>query len=156
MARQGRIFLRSCRNNHISASKITLVVDFLLPGEADSDIFRCHVSGESSAAAGFSLLAKARCQRGARNRWDLCLLMSSTVFSFFQKNNGAHASEGPCRAGFTQSFYSVLVSRDVLKGVGVRKGEWHRRRPGLRFPAALSPVLIHRRGLWSSVCVFVK
>ena len=63
--------------------------------------------------------------------------MSAAVFSFFQKNNGAHASEVPCQAGFSQSFYSVLVSRDVLKGGGVRKGEWHRRRPGLRFPAEL-------------------
>lgn len=55
--------------------------------------------------------------------------------SFFQKNNGAHASEGPCRAGFSQSFYSVLVSRDVLKGGGVRKGEWHRRRPRFASPS---------------------
>lgn len=57
--------------------------------------------------------------------------MSSTVFSFFQKNNGTHASKGPCQAGFSQSFYSLLVSRDVLKGGGVRKGEWRCRRPGL-------------------------
>lgn len=77
--------------------------------------------------------------------------MSSTVFSFLQKNNGAHASEGPCQAGFSQSFYSVLVSRDVLKGGGVRKGEWHRRRPGLRSPAELPLVLTHRQGLRSGV-----
>lgn len=68
--------------------------------------------------------------------------MSSTVFSFFQENNGAHASKGPCQAGFSQSFYSLLVSRDVLKGGGVRKGEWRRRRPGLCSQAES----IHHRG----------
>lgn len=104
------------------------------------------VSRESSASAGFSPLSESRCQRGARNRWDLCLLMSSTVFSFFQKNNGAHASEGPCQAGFSQSFYSLLVSKDVLKGGGVRKGEWHRRRPASRFQPELSPLLVREGG----------
>lgn len=44
--------------------------------------------------------------------------------SLLQKTSGAQAPEGPCRPGFSQSFYSLLVSRDVLKGGGVRKGEW--------------------------------
>uniref|UniRef100_A0A3Q3XAY4 Cadherin-4 n=1 Tax=Mola mola TaxID=94237 RepID=A0A3Q3XAY4_MOLML len=47
--------------------------------------------------------------------------MPYVVFSFLQRNNGAHASKGPCQAGFSQSFYSVLVSRDVLHGGGIHK-----------------------------------
>lgn len=103
---------------------------------------RFHVGVESSAPADSPLLSKAQCQREARNRWDLCLLMSSTVFSFFQKNNGAHASKGPCQAGFSQSFYSLRVSRDVLKGGGVQKGEWRRRRPALCSQAGLCGVRV--------------
>lgn len=49
--------------------------------------------------------------------------MSNIVFSPFQRNNGEHASKGPCRPGFSQSFYSVLISRDVLRGQAILKGE---------------------------------
>uniref|UniRef100_A0A3P9NNS9 Uncharacterized protein n=1 Tax=Poecilia reticulata TaxID=8081 RepID=A0A3P9NNS9_POERE len=50
--------------------------------------------------------------------------MSCAVFfSSFQRNNGEHASQGPCRPGFSQSFYSVQISRDVLQGQGVLKGK---------------------------------
>lgn len=49
--------------------------------------------------------------------------MPYTVSSFLQRNNGEHASKGPCQAGFSQSFYSVLISRDVLQGQGVLKGK---------------------------------
>lgn len=49
--------------------------------------------------------------------------MCYTVLCSFQRNNGERASNGPCRAGFSQSFYSVLISRDVLRGQGVAKGK---------------------------------
>lgn len=39
-----------------------------------------------------------------------------------QRNNGELASKGPCQAGFSQSFYSVLVSRDVLQDRRILKG----------------------------------
>lgn len=45
------------------------------------------------------------------------------IFFFFQRNNGVHASKGPCQPGFSQSFYSVLISRDVLQGQGILKGK---------------------------------
>lgn len=47
----------------------------------------------------------------------------SMFFFFFQRNNGVHASKGPCQPGFSQSFYSVLISRDVLQGQGILKGK---------------------------------
>ncbi|KAM7411548.1 hypothetical protein PAMA_021507 [Pampus argenteus] len=37
------------------------------------------------------------------------------------RSNGEHASKGPCRPGFSQSFYSVLISRDLLQGQDVLK-----------------------------------
>ncbi|TWW56902.1 hypothetical protein D4764_08G0008890 [Takifugu flavidus] len=71
-------------------------------------------------------------------RADFALVLTAVLLlDAFWKNNGAHASQGPCQAGFSQSFYSLLVSRDVLKGGGVRKGEWRRRRPGLCSQAEL-------------------
>lgn len=45
------------------------------------------------------------------------------IFISFQRNNAEHASKGPCRPGFSQSFYSVLISRDVLQGQGIVKGK---------------------------------
>uniref|UniRef100_A0A3P9HWE4 Cadherin-4 n=1 Tax=Oryzias latipes TaxID=8090 RepID=A0A3P9HWE4_ORYLA len=39
------------------------------------------------------------------------------------QNNGEPASTAPCRPGFSQSFYSVLISRDVLHGQGILKGK---------------------------------
>lgn len=39
-----------------------------------------------------------------------------------QRNNGERASKGPCQAGFSQSFYSILVSRDVLQDRRILKG----------------------------------
>lgn len=58
-----------------------------------------------------------------KNQWNPCLSMSYIVFSFLQKSNGAYASKGPCKPGFSQSFYSVLVSKDALHGQGIRKGK---------------------------------
>lgn len=69
------------------------------------------------------LFSKAQGQREARNQWNPCLSMSYIVFFPFQRNNGEHASKGPCRPGFSQSFYSVLISRDVLQGQGIGKGK---------------------------------
>lgn len=68
-------------------------------------------------------LPSLRGQRKERNQWDPCLSMSYIVFSPFQRNNGEHASKGPCRPGFSQSFYSVLISRDVLRGQAILRGE---------------------------------
>uniref|UniRef100_A0A668A5C5 Uncharacterized protein n=1 Tax=Myripristis murdjan TaxID=586833 RepID=A0A668A5C5_9TELE len=33
------------------------------------------------------------------------------------------ASTVPCRPGFSQSFYSVLISRDVMQGQNILKGK---------------------------------
>lgn len=74
------------------------------------------------------LSSKAHGKREARNQWNPCLLMRYIVFSSFQRNNGEHASKGPCRAGFSQSFYSVLISRDVLQDLAIVKGKMCNRR----------------------------
>lgn len=63
-----------------------------------------------------------------KNQWSPCLSISYITFSLLQRNNEVHASKGPCQAGFSQSFYSVLISRDVLQGQGLLKGKafnWH-------------------------------
>lgn len=65
----------------------------------------------------------SRGRREARNQWNPCISMPYTVSSFLQRNNGEHASKGPCQAGFSQSFYSILISKDVLQGQGVLKGK---------------------------------
>ncbi|KAM9751278.1 cadherin-4-like [Menidia menidia] len=49
-------------------------------------------------------------------------LTAALLFDTFWRNNGDHAFKGPCRPGFSQSFYSVLVSRDALQGPGMLKG----------------------------------
>ncbi|CAB1430442.1 unnamed protein product [Pleuronectes platessa] len=38
-----------------------------------------------------------------------------------RRSNAERALGGPCRPGFSQSFYSVLISRDVLQGQGILK-----------------------------------
>lgn len=58
-----------------------------------------------------------------KNQWTPCLSISYITFSLLQRNNEVHASKGPCQAGFSQSFYSVLISRDVLQGRGLLKGK---------------------------------
>ncbi|XP_037539771.1 cadherin-4 [Nematolebias whitei] len=56
-------------------------------------------------------------------RTDLAVVLTaSLLLHTFWRNNAEHASKGPCRPGFSQSFYSVLVSRDVLQGQGIVKG----------------------------------
>ncbi|XP_068610268.1 cadherin-4-like isoform X2 [Brachionichthys hirsutus] len=56
-------------------------------------------------------------------RTDFGLLLAAAVLlNTFRRNNGEPASNSPCRAGFSQSFYSVLISRDVLQGQGILKG----------------------------------
>ncbi|KAL3064544.1 hypothetical protein OYC64_000741 [Pagothenia borchgrevinki] len=55
-------------------------------------------------------------------RTDFALVLTAALlFDTFGRNNGEQASKGPCRPGFSQSFYSVLISRDVLQGQGTLK-----------------------------------
>ncbi|XP_027860257.1 cadherin-4-like [Xiphophorus couchianus] len=50
------------------------------------------------------------------------VLTTALLFDTIWRNNGEHASQGPCRPGFSQSFYFVQITRDVLQGQGVLKG----------------------------------
>ncbi|KAF7660760.1 hypothetical protein LDENG_00275770 [Lucifuga dentata] len=52
------------------------------------------------------------------------VLTAALLIDTFWRNNGEHTSKDPCRPGFSQSFYSVLVSRDVLQGQGILKVEY--------------------------------
>ncbi|XP_056130216.1 cadherin-4-like [Lampris incognitus] len=38
-----------------------------------------------------------------------------------RETNGEQTSKGPCRPGFSQTFYSVLISRDVVRGQNMLK-----------------------------------
>uniref|UniRef100_A0A674ASZ6 Uncharacterized protein n=1 Tax=Salmo trutta TaxID=8032 RepID=A0A674ASZ6_SALTR len=50
--------------------------------------------------------------------------MSHNVLSFLsQGTNGDLVSKAPCRPGFSQSSYSVLISRDVLQSQSIIKGK---------------------------------
>ncbi|RVE70773.1 hypothetical protein OJAV_G00067780 [Oryzias javanicus] len=51
------------------------------------------------------------------------VLTAAFLLDSFWRNNGEPASVAPCRPGFSQSFYSVLISRDVLQGQGILKGK---------------------------------
>ncbi|XP_077404325.1 cadherin-4-like isoform X1 [Vanacampus margaritifer] len=54
---------------------------------------------------------------------DLALVLTAALLlDTFRVNNGEHSSKGPCRPGFSQSFYSVLIPRDILQGKAIRKG----------------------------------
>ncbi|XP_077368826.1 cadherin-4-like [Festucalex cinctus] len=56
-------------------------------------------------------------------RTDLALVLTAALLlDTFRVNNGEHSSKGPCRPGFLQSFYSVLIPRDILQGQVIRKG----------------------------------
>ncbi|XP_077942446.1 cadherin-4-like isoform X2 [Gasterosteus aculeatus] len=58
-------------------------------------------------------------------RSDFALVLTAALLlDSFWRNNGERASEGPCRPGFSRSFYSLLISRDVLRGRGIRKVEF--------------------------------
>ncbi|XP_029362169.1 cadherin-4-like isoform X2 [Echeneis naucrates] len=53
---------------------------------------------------------------------DFALVLTAVLLSAsFWRNNGEHASKGPCHPGFSQSFYSVQISRDVLQGHSIHK-----------------------------------
>ncbi|MED6245326.1 hypothetical protein ATANTOWER_001708, partial [Ataeniobius toweri] len=53
----------------------------------------------------------------ATMRTDFALVLTAALlFDTFWRNNGEHASQGPCRPGFSKSFYSMQISRDVLQG----------------------------------------
>ncbi|KAF1390268.1 hypothetical protein PFLUV_G00056310 [Perca fluviatilis] len=57
-------------------------------------------------------------------RTDFALVLTAALLlDTFWRNNGEHASKDPCRPGFSQSFYSVLISRDVLQSQGIRKAQ---------------------------------
>ncbi|KAM8830553.1 cadherin-4-like isoform 1-T1 [Synchiropus picturatus] len=49
-------------------------------------------------------------------RTDFALVLAAALFlDSFTGNNGVQASKDPCRPGFTQSFYSVPVLKDLLQ-----------------------------------------
>ncbi|KAM7405012.1 hypothetical protein PAMP_012303 [Pampus punctatissimus] len=58
----------------------------------------------------------------ATMRTDFALVLTAALLlDSFWRSNGEHASKGPCRPGFSQSFYSVLIPRDLLQGQDVLK-----------------------------------
>ncbi|XP_041080794.1 cadherin-4 isoform X1 [Polyodon spathula] len=52
----------------------------------------------------------------------LVLLMNALSFGTSWGNYGDLAPKPPCRAGFSESFYTVLVSREILEGQSILKG----------------------------------
>lgn len=74
------------------------------------------------------LFSTAHGQKRSKKSMESMFIDVYTVFCFFQRNNGEHASKGPCRPGFSQSFYSLLIPRDVLQGQGIVKGKIFNRR----------------------------
>ncbi|MED6280939.1 hypothetical protein CHARACLAT_016226, partial [Characodon lateralis] len=57
-------------------------------------------------------------------RTDFALVLTAALlFDTFWRNNGEYASQGPCRPGFSKSFYSMQISRDVLQGQREVKGK---------------------------------
>ncbi|XP_037101585.1 cadherin-4-like [Syngnathus acus] len=56
-------------------------------------------------------------------RTDLALVLTAALLlDTFRVNNGQPSSKGHCRPGFSQSFYSILIPRDILQGQAIRKG----------------------------------
>ncbi|XP_077463688.1 cadherin-4-like isoform X1 [Stigmatopora argus] len=56
-------------------------------------------------------------------RADLPLVLTAVLLlHIFRVNNGEDSSDGHCRPGFSQSFYSVLIPRDILQGQVTFKG----------------------------------
>ncbi|XP_041114367.1 cadherin-4-like [Polyodon spathula] len=51
----------------------------------------------------------------------LILLMNALLFGTSWGNYGDLTSKPPCRAGFSESFYTVLVSREILEGQSILK-----------------------------------
>uniref|UniRef100_A0A7N9AQ08 Cadherin-4 n=1 Tax=Mastacembelus armatus TaxID=205130 RepID=A0A7N9AQ08_9TELE len=49
------------------------------------------------------------------------VLTAALLLDTFWGNNGEHATKGPCQPGFSQSFYSVQIPRDVLQGQSILK-----------------------------------
>ncbi|XP_029912574.1 cadherin-4-like [Myripristis murdjan] len=55
-------------------------------------------------------------------RTDFALVLTAALLlDTFWGTNGEQASTVPCRPGFSQSFYSVLISRDVMQGQNILK-----------------------------------
>ncbi|XP_033909789.1 cadherin-4-like isoform X1 [Acipenser ruthenus] len=52
----------------------------------------------------------------------ITLLLNVLSFGTSWGNYGDLASKPPCRAGFSESFYTVLVSREILEGQSILKG----------------------------------
>ncbi|KAK6303705.1 hypothetical protein J4Q44_G00261590 [Coregonus suidteri] len=54
---------------------------------------------------------------------SILMLTAALQLATFWGTNGELASKAPCRPGFSQSFYSVLISRDVLQGQSIFQGK---------------------------------
>ncbi|KAG5838407.1 hypothetical protein ANANG_G00223390 [Anguilla anguilla] len=49
------------------------------------------------------------------------LVMSAVLLGTSWGNYGAVPPKPPCRPGFSESFYTVFVSRDILQGQSILK-----------------------------------
>lgn len=80
--------------------------------------------------------AQYRCQKAVRSARDSVAMSQFasaqqaifffSLFFFFCIPQGSKASQplkAPCRPGFSQNFYTVIVSRDKLHGQSILKGE---------------------------------
>eukprot|EP00063_Salmo_salar_P015714 XP_013990549.1 PREDICTED: cadherin-4 isoform X1 [Salmo salar] len=54
---------------------------------------------------------------------SILMLTAALQLATFWGTNGKLASKAPCRPGFSQSFYSVLISRDVLQGRSILQAD---------------------------------
>ncbi|KAJ8409024.1 hypothetical protein AAFF_G00240450 [Aldrovandia affinis] len=52
------------------------------------------------------------------------LVMSAVLLGTSWGNYGDVPSKQPCKPGFSESFYTVFVSRDILQGQTLLKAEW--------------------------------
>ncbi|KAI4823620.1 hypothetical protein KUCAC02_012198 [Chaenocephalus aceratus] len=89
------------------------------PGELE------HGENKTAALTCPAQLKAALARSLATMRTDFALVLTAALLvDTFGRNNGEQASKGPCQPGFSQSFYSVLISRDVLQGHGTLKGNY--------------------------------
>ncbi|KAJ8391908.1 hypothetical protein AAFF_G00083790 [Aldrovandia affinis] len=59
-----------------------------------------------------------------KNKFDFAfLLMSAFLLCTSMGSHGGLPSNPPCRPRFSESFYSVFVSRDILQGQSTLKDE---------------------------------
>ena len=129
-----------------------------------------------------SLSDTARFNISVKRQWDqppwprgcesICQCLTAPVLLLFipQGSKAGQPLKPPCRPGFSQNFYTVIVSRDVLHGQSILKGKaaacwisfidwWYFLfsgpdvpPPSLLPPPSLTP---HSVIEWVSVCVCV-